>query len=195
MRRLFTSLLASVLILVSLATVGLAQPSDAEDLAPAEAIELQSSDNVTVTVPLLLPVSVDKNGIVSVSDDAKITNNGTGMVKVTSARINPYYGWTLVPFDHDFGQDKVGQQNMAVQINGQSSPDGNISIADWYIDNGSSSPIIYDCKFSAIGGDVASKAVARVEFTVESVEVKTLDLLEEYTIDPDAVLTVVEPVE
>lgn len=73
---------------------------------------------MTVTVPAILPISVDDTGTVTVATDAKVINKSYGAVKVTNLSAASNGSWTLQAYDHNFMADKVGTKNYTVSIDG-----------------------------------------------------------------------------
>lgn len=80
---------------------------------------------MTVTVPAVLPISVDKVGHVTVANDAKVINKSYGAVKVTDLQAASKPGWTLQAANHNFSADKVGTKNYTISIDGKAADAGN----------------------------------------------------------------------
>ena len=63
----------------------------------------------SVTVPVVLPLTVDESGEVH-TGSAEIINASTGAVVVSSVSISTKNGWQLVPFSTDMAHEKVDAQ-------------------------------------------------------------------------------------
>lgn len=78
----------------------------------------------SVVVPAVLPVTVDQNGKVYVSN-AEIVNHSTAAVQVSSVTLTAENGWTLVPYASDMSHAKVDSNQIGFKINSaQTSKNG-----------------------------------------------------------------------
>lgn len=80
---------------------------------------------MTVTVPAILPISVDETGAVTTATDAKVANKSYGAIVVTDLKADSKPGWTLQNANHNFSADKVGTKNYSVSIDGKAADAGN----------------------------------------------------------------------
>ena len=78
--------------------------------------------NLRVTVPTVLPVSVDSDNNVTVANNAKIINNSIGQVDVTNAVLSGNNSWTLSEFDTDFKNVPVGTKQYGFKLQGYNVP-------------------------------------------------------------------------
>lgn len=120
-----------------LAAVALAAAMALSCVCPAFALNVSGTTNVvdgtgastiqvtaeatqmTVTVPTILPMSVDAQGNTTVATDAKVVNKSYGAVEVQALQVTGKNSWTLVGYDHDFTADKVGSKNFALDVDGE----------------------------------------------------------------------------
>ena len=125
----------------------------------------------SVTVPVVLPLTVDENGEVHVGA-AEIINASTGDVVVSSVNISTKNGWQIVPYTTDMAHEKVDAQLLGFKINdAQTSKNGNAEtfnlIAPWMIAENGRLPISYDAVVSAVSQPVTEQDVLSVVFVLE----------------------------
>ena len=124
--------------------------------------------NLRVTVPTVLPVSVDSDNNVTVSDNAKIVNNSKGQVDVTNAVLSGSNSWTLAEFDTDFTKVPVNTKQYGFKLQGYSVPiEGNAYNNQFAtIDGNSALDLSYDANV-AIQSDATTDAeIGNIIFTV-----------------------------
>ena len=125
----------------------------------------------SVTVPVVLPLTVDENGEVH-TGSAEIINGSTGDVIVSSVSISTKNGWQLVPFNTDMAHEKVDAQLLGFMINdAQTSETGNSETfnltAPWTIAENGRLPLSYDAVVSAVSQPVTEQDVLSVVFVLE----------------------------
>lgn len=129
-----------------------------------------------VTVPMNLAISVDKNGDVTVADNAKVVNLSHGQVQVTNVEIAGANGWSTVDFDTDMTKEKVGTKKLGFKINNDvTTSDGSLSFtqANFPVMDGANDSdsdemaITYDAKLPAQKTAIEGSKVADVTFTVD----------------------------
>ena len=125
----------------------------------------------SVTVPVVLPLTVDENGEVH-TGSAEIINASTGAVVVSSVSISTKNGWQLVPFSTDMAHEKVDAKLLGFQINdAQTRKTGNAEMfnltAPWTIAENGRLPISYDAVVSAVSQPVTEQDVLSVVFVLE----------------------------
>ena len=108
----------------------------------------------SVTVPVVLPLTVDENGEVHVGA-AEIINGSTGEVVVSSVSISTKNGWQLVPFDTDMAHEKVDARLLGFKINDSvTTKTGDAETfsltSPWTIAENGRLPINYDAVVSAV---------------------------------------------
>lgn len=129
-----------------------------------------------VTVPTNLPITVAADGKVSVAENAKITNNSFGAVKVTSMTIEGQNTWATVDYDStEMTEQKVDSKLVAMQINNDkttgsdtiSFTPGNFPKLDGKNDGDTDElKVTYNAKVPAQSERIESETVANVIFTV-----------------------------
>ena len=125
----------------------------------------------SVTVPVVLPLTVDENGEVHVGT-AEIINGSTGEVVVSSVSISTRNGWQIVPYTTDMAHEKVDAQLLGFKINdAQTSKTGDAETfsltAPWTIAENGRLPISYDAVVSAVSKAVTEQEVLSIVFVLE----------------------------
>lgn len=125
----------------------------------------------SVIVPAVLPVTVDQNGKVYVSN-AEIVNHSTAAVQVSSVTLTAENGWTLVPYASDMSHAKVDSNQIGFKINSaQTSKTGSMEqfelTSPWQINEEESLTLSYDAVVSALSQPVTNANILCVLFVVE----------------------------
>ena len=125
----------------------------------------------SVIVPAVLPVTVDQNGKVYVSN-AEIVNHSTVAVQVSSVTLTAENGWTLVPYASDMSHAKVDSNQIGFKINSaQTSKTGSteqlVLTSPWQINEEESLTLTYDAVVSALSQPVTNANILCVLFVVE----------------------------
>ena len=125
----------------------------------------------SVIVPAVLPVTVDQNGKVYVSN-AEIVNHSTAAVQVSSVTLTAENGWTLVPYASDMSHAKVDSKQIGFKINSaQTSKTGSTEqfelTSPWQINEEESLTLTYDAVVSALSQPVTNANILCVLFVVE----------------------------
>ena len=125
----------------------------------------------SVVVPAVLPVTVDQNGKVYVSN-AEIVNHSTAAVQVSSVTLTAENGWTLVPYDMDMSHAKVDSNQIGFSIRDQkTSKTGDSEVftltSPWKINEEESLTFTYDAVVSALSQPVTNANILCVLFVVE----------------------------
>ena len=125
----------------------------------------------SVIVPAVLPVTVDQNGKVYVSN-AEIVNHSTAAVQVSSVTLTAENGWTLVPYASDMSHAKVDSNQIGFKINSaQTSKTGSteqlVLTSPWQINEEESLTLTYEAVVSALSQPVTNANILSVLFVVE----------------------------
>ena len=125
----------------------------------------------SVVVPAVLPVTVDQNGKVYVSN-AEIVNHSTAAVQVSSVTLTAENGWTLVPYASDMSHAKVDSNQIGFKINSaQTCKTGSTEqfelTSPWQINEEESLTLTYDAVVSALSQPVTNANILCVLFVVE----------------------------
>ena len=125
----------------------------------------------SVTVPVVLPLTVDENGEVH-TGAAEIINASTGDVIVSSVSISTKNGWKLVPFVTDMAHEKVDARLLGFKINdSETTKTGDAETfslnSPWTIAENGKLPLSYDAVVSAVSQPVTEQDVLSVVFVLE----------------------------
>ena len=125
----------------------------------------------SVVVPAVLPVTVDQNGKVYVSN-AEIVNHSTAAVQVSSVTLTAENGWTLVPYASDMSHAKVDSDQIGFSIRDQkTTKTGDSEVftlsSPWQIAEEESLTLSYDAVVSALSQPVTNANILCVLFVVE----------------------------
>ena len=125
----------------------------------------------SVVVPAVLPVTVDQNGKVYVSN-AEIVNHSTAAVQVSSVTLTAENGWTLVPYASDMSHAKVDSDQIGFSIRDQkTTKTGDSEVftlsSPWQIAEEESLTLSYDAVVSALSQPVTNANILSVLFVVE----------------------------
>ena len=125
----------------------------------------------SVTVPVVLPLTVDESGEVH-TGSAEIINASTGTVVVSSVSISTKNGWQLVPYTTDMAHEKVDAKLLGFKINdAQTNKTGDTEIfsltSPWEIAENSRLPLSYDAVVSAVSKAVTEQEVLSIVFVLE----------------------------
>ena len=125
----------------------------------------------SVVVPAVLPVTVDQNGKVYVSN-AEIVNHSTAAVQVSSVTLTAENGWTLVPYASDMSHAKVDSNQIGFSIRDQkTTKTGDSEVftlsSPWQIAEEESLTLSYDAVVSALSQPVTNANILCVLFVAE----------------------------
>ena len=132
---------------------------------------LEITEIFSVTVPVVLPLTVDENGEVHVGT-AEIINGSTGEVVVSAVSISTKNGWQLVPFDTDMAHAKVDAKQLGFKINDSvTTKTGDAETfsltSPWTIAENGKLPLSYDAVVSAVSKAVTEQEVLSIVFVLE----------------------------
>ena len=125
----------------------------------------------SVTVPVVLPLTVDENGEVH-TGAAEIINGSTGEVIVSSVSISTKNGWQLVPYTTDMAHAKVDAKQLGFKINDSlTTKTGDAETfsltSPWTIAENGKLPLSYDAVVSAVSQPVTAQDVLSIVFVLE----------------------------
>ena len=125
----------------------------------------------SVTVPVVLPLTVDENGEVH-TGSAEIINASTGAVVVSSVSISTKNGWQIVPYTTDMAHAKVDAKQLGFKINDSvTTKTGDAETfsltSPWTIAENGKLPLSYDAVVSAVSKAVTEQEVLSIVFVLE----------------------------
>lgn len=121
----------------------------------------------SVALPTSLPVTLDADGNISVSDSAAITNNGDGAVAVSGITVTPLNSWALCEDSTEVSDAEIGSKCFAMRFNGANTAiDGSVDVSAFpAIAAGGSMALTYAAAVTPQIDNV-SQTIANVVFTV-----------------------------
>ena len=128
------------------------------------------ANNLSVTIPAALPVSVSANGTVTVSDNLHISNNSSGAVMVTGfSMVDSSTGWTLIAYGQRFHALPVNSNQWGLQINGKDVLTESSEIPETFgtIEPDQTAAVLYGVKVSAATSPMTDAAMAQAVFVVD----------------------------
>jgi hypothetical protein len=127
--------------------------------------------NFDITVPVSLPISVSADGIVTVANDAKITNNSYGPIIVDNVKLVAGPDWQLANYNDDYKAKKADSKEIGFKINNEEvQTDGTVTMteADWpSIAGHGNLPITYNGKLSVRKTAISGVQAATAEFLLD----------------------------
>ena len=128
----------------------------------------------SVTVPAVLPVTVDELGAVYTAS-ASIRNNSTAAVRIAGVTVQAQSGWTIVPFETNMAHEAVDSREIGFRILGaQTTVQGSAQTLHLgtlpTIPADSDLPMTYDAVVSAVSQPVRGEPVLSVLFILEWAE-------------------------
>ena len=124
--------------------------------------------NLKVTVPTVLPVTVDSDNNVTVSDNAQISNLSNGQVDVTDCTLSGQNEWSIVPFGTDFTKVPVNTKQYGFKLkNTVAQNNGTIALDNFdTIDGGDSMALPYDANVAIQSEAINGSDIGQIVFTV-----------------------------
>lgn len=124
--------------------------------------------NLRVTVPSVLPVSVDSDNNVTVANNAKIVNHSNGSVDVTACTLNGNSTWSLVDFDTDFTKVPTNTKQYGFELSGYKVPSSGNAFNNQFgvIDGKSELPLTYNANVAIQSEKTSGEDIGSLVFTV-----------------------------
>jgi hypothetical protein len=124
-----------------------------------------------VTVPTVLPFTVDSDSNVTVANNAVISNKCNGQVKVTNVRAQTTDGWAIVANDTDFREVPVDSKQFTFTLNGDSfGPGKDVDLTlgrEWTVINGKEKMALpYSGTFAVQSQPKVDLPIANTIFTI-----------------------------
>lgn len=191
------SVILAVCALATMAVPALAADITANGGNGTTPVNLYSTDDGTlggdpaatalsVTIPTALPVAVGTDGTTTTADNAKITNNSYGAVRVKTATISGANGWTLTAFGNKntLASEKVDSNKIGFAMtlgsgeqvktdnNGNTQTLISAPVTGCYMSGAgdttrNSVSVLYDAIVTPVSSAVTNKTVANIVFVVE----------------------------
>ena len=173
MKKRFISSLLAMAMLVSMGTTAFAGliPESNDIDAPNGSTDVPVELTVTplsfsVTVPSVLPITVNGEGEVTVADEVKIINNSQGKVEVKSLELTTSDGWSLNTMNSDFANMPVNSKVLGMSFNGKDATEGNLADTFAVIDANGEQEFTYAANLAPQSEEILGVNVASAVFTI-----------------------------
>lgn len=128
---------------------------------------VNETSRFSVTLPAVLTLIVAEDGRVYAAASATIENNSTGKISVTDITLSAENGWTIVPFETNMADEKVGTKLIGFRINGSESTaysdsETLILYDDWSIAADETLPLDYGAVVSALSEPIDEQVLTVV---------------------------------
>ena len=169
-KRLLSSILSCSMAL-SLATPALASGNGTSDVT----LKVDTGEEpsvVQVKVPSEIPISQDKDGVVTVADNLAIQNLSTDKaVDITAIQVTGKSGWEIIDYGTDISGEAEGTKKLGLEFRGDgTTSSGAVSLSpdNWSIDKEQSLQLNVNAKLPKQGADYETKqSIAQVDYTIE----------------------------
>lgn len=171
MKKKFVSGFLAMAMLVSMVTTSFAIGLPGHIYDSGDSTEVPVELTVTplsfsVTVPSVLPITVNGNGEVAVADKVKIVNNSQGKVEVKSLELTTSDGWSLNAMNSDFANMPVNSKVLGMSFNGKDATEGNLAATFAVINANSEQEFTYAAKLAPQSEEILGVNVASAVFTI-----------------------------
>ena len=127
---------------------------------------------IQVRVPSEIPISQDKDGVVTVADNLAIQNLSTDKaVDITAIQVTGKNGWEIIDYSTDISGEAEGTKKLGLEFRGDgTTSNGAVSLSDgnWSIAAEQSLDLNVNAKLPKQGADYETKkSIAQVDYTIE----------------------------
>ena len=142
---------------------------------------------VSVKVPTEIPLKMDKEGVVTVPQDLKITNlsNSTD-VELTGLSVTGKDSWVVKDYSEDLSSKAEGTKELSMSFRGDGTTStGDVSLTEdsWVVNRSSELPLNVSAKLPKQGSEYKEKgSIAQVNYTF-SVKDEPTDPVEQFTVN------------
>lgn len=172
-KRIVALLLVFATVIGMLPLAGAADTDSVQNVVDGQGSSIVTADvepmQMTVTVPSVLPASIDTQGNAITATDAEIRNQSYGPVVVTGIRAEVLNGWTLADAEFDFAKAKTNSKLVRMTVaNAANDSSGRIRPNDlsWVIPGSGTHGFTYDVEIPAQNKPISAEP-AQVTFTVD----------------------------
>ena len=142
---------------------------------------------VSVKVPTEIPLKMDKEGVVTVPQDLKITNLSDSMdVELTGLSVTGKDSWVVKDYSEDLSSKAEGTKELSMSFRGDGTTStGDVSLTEdsWVVNRSSELPLNVSAKLPKQGSEYKEKgSIAQVNYTF-SVKDEPTDPVEQFTVN------------
>ena len=121
----------------------------------------ETPSTVSVKVPAVIPLHMDKQGVVSVEGDLKIENlSQESGVSVTGITVSGKSGWQVVDYSYDASAEPLNTEKIGMSFNGDTTTaGGSVTLTDgrWNISAQGQMPLVVDTDTTETSSAVESQ--------------------------------------
>ena len=142
---------------------------------------------VSVKVPTEIPLKMDKEGVVTVPQDLKITNlSDSTDVELTGLSVTGKDSWVVKDYSEDLSSKSEGTKELSMSFRGDGTTStGDVSLTEdsWVVNRSSELPLNVSAKLPKQGSEYKEKgSIAQVNYTF-SVKDEPTDPVEQFTVN------------
>ena len=142
---------------------------------------------VSVKVPTEIPLKMDKEGVVTVPQDLKITNlSDSTDVELTGLSVTGKDSWVVKDYSEDLSSKAEGTKELSMSFRGDGTTStGDVSLTEdsWVVNRSSELPLNVSAKLPKQGSEYKEKgSIAQVNYTF-SVKDEPTDPVEQFTVN------------
>lgn len=153
-------------------TVSMVTPAFAAGNATDVTLTVETDDTpstVSVKVPAVIPLHMDKQGAVSVEGDLKIENlSQESGVSVTGITVSGKSGWQVVDYSYDASAEPLNTEKIGMSFNGDTTTaGGSVTLTDgsWSISAQGQLPLVVDAKVPKRDAAPEQSSIAAVNWS------------------------------
>lgn len=142
---------------------------------------------VSVKVPTEIPLKMDKEGVVTVPQDLKITNlSDSTDVELTGLSVTGKDSWVVKDYSEDLSSKAEGTKELSMSFRGDGTTStGGVSLTEdsWVVNRSSELPLNVSAKLPKQGSEYKEKgSIAQVNYTFAVTDEPT-DPVEQFTVN------------
>lgn len=142
---------------------------------------------VSVKVPTEIPLKMDKEGVVTVPQDLKITNlSDSTDVELTGLSVTGKDSWVVKDYSEDLSSKSEGTKELSMSFRGDGTTStGDVSLTEdsWVVNRSSELPLNVSAKLPKQGSEYKEKgSIAQVNYTFAVTDEPT-DPVEQFTVN------------
>ena len=142
---------------------------------------------VSVKVPTEIPLKMDKEGVVTVPQDLKITNlSDSTDVELTGLSVTGKDSWVVKDYSEDLSSKSEGTKELSMSFRGDGTTStGDVSLTEdsWVVNRSSELPLNVSAKLPKQGSEYKEKgSIAQVNYTF-AVKDEPTDPVEQFTVN------------
>lgn len=127
----------------------------------------QGANVIDITVPVVMPISVDSKGIVTTANKVDVTNNSKAPVLIDTLNVKTKDGWKLQEFNKDYSGVKLGAKEFGLKLDSENvNTDGTVKSRKRIINGKDKFNLSYDATVAPQKDSIVNSNIADVILTV-----------------------------